>query len=800
MRMCILKMVLLVGVLAPGGLLAAENQPLTMDQVVDRIITREHTLVASLRPYSPLVETYVQNTRSDKELGKVPAGDSYFLGRADLSHGLELHALTGKTSSRHRVPSGFGGLVSMQYQPLGFLRLIYIDTDGFDRQHHHFEYVRREFLGEVRCLVFDVTPLANSGKGLFIGRIWVEDQNYTIVRFNGAYTPQSRSKFYFHFDSWRVNAGPGLWVPAYIYSEESDFPYALSKHLRFKAQTRLWGYDLGPAGREQELSRILVEAATPVRDKTDTAKGLSAIQAQRAWDRQAEDNVVERLERIGLLAPSGEVDKVLETVVNNLEVTNNLDIQPEVRCRVLLTTTLESFTLGHTLVLSRGLIDVLPDEATLATMLAHELAHVALGHRIDTQYAFNDSMLFKDEETLQHFVFRRDQSEEDAANQKAMELLKNSPYKSSLANASLFLQALDARSKQVPNLISPNLGDRIPVNSELRNLAAQADSNPGNRVVALPLGGRVNLDPWGDNLEMIKSKPAGTISEREKMPFEVTPFMPYLTRQNSTPASQAISAPLLFPGLSAPLQVQGVHLFTDGQAREAAEQAVSKADSSPSNRPLSIRRREDLEEFLLTVEEKKPARNVYFYEIQSPSRTAFGAYSVWVVAVAGPTRREVYELYGFEPSKGSNGSLQEFDRLISQLAIAIPEKKATSFARFFLGACVGGEPQEIVLDEDGLRHAVERYYFGTYGEIWRALEAYVQWWEDFQTNALAFAPTIRLENGRYRVVLRRLLTLLGRHPQVQEWDLEISRDGKVRVLAMQPIFPKQPGWLFYDSP
>ena len=93
------------------------------------------------------------------------------------------------------------------------------------------------------------------------------------------------------------------------------------------------------------------------------------------------------------MAPKGEVDKVLETVVNNLEVTNNLDIEPEVRCRVMMTSTLESFTLGHTIVLSRGLIDVLPDEASLATMIAHELGHVVLGHRMDSHYAFFDQLL-----------------------------------------------------------------------------------------------------------------------------------------------------------------------------------------------------------------------------------------------------------------------------------------------------------------------------------------------------------------------------------------------------------------------
>ena len=256
---------------------------------------------------------------------------------------------------------------------------------------------------------------------------------------------------------------------------------------------------------------------------------------------------------------------------------------------------------------------------------------------------------------------------------------------------------------------------------------------------------------------------------------------------------------LLFPGFSAPIQAQRADYRTDDQAREAAERAVRKAGSGSANEPLKTRRREDLEELLLTIEEKKPVRNVYFYEMQSPPRTPFDAYSVWVVAVPRSTR-EVYELYGFEASGGFNGSSQEFNRLISQLALSIPSEKATSFAEFFLGCCVGGELSDIVLDAEGLRHAVQRYYFATYGAIRRALEAYSQWWQEFQTNAPDLAPTIRFENGRYRVVLKRILMIVGRHPQLQEWDIEISRDGKVRVLAMQPIFPKQPCWLFYDFP
>ena len=110
-----------------------------------------------------------------------------------------------------------------------------------------------------------------------------------------------------------------------------------------------------------------------------------------------------------MLARTGEVDNVLNTVINNLEITNNLDIQPEVRCRVLLTSPLESFTFGHTIFISRGMLDVLPDEASLAAVLAHELAHIVLGHPTDTTFAFKDRSIVSDSQLLRRMHFTRTQ-------------------------------------------------------------------------------------------------------------------------------------------------------------------------------------------------------------------------------------------------------------------------------------------------------------------------------------------------------------------------------------------------------
>jgi hypothetical protein len=188
---------------------------------------------------------------------------------------------------------------------------------------------------------------------------------------------------------------------------------------------------------------------------------------------------------------------------------------------------------GHTIVLSRGLVDVLPDEASLATMLAHELSHVVLGHRVDSQYAFFDQLLVEDKDTFRHFGFARTAEEENAANAKAIQLLNNSPYKNQLGNAGLFLQALDSRQKEIPNLISGHLGNRVPQISDLKSSVPMDPKQNPQKIAALPLGGRVKIDPWSDRLDLIKSKPVGTVAEREKMPFEVTPFMPYLTRFGS---------------------------------------------------------------------------------------------------------------------------------------------------------------------------------------------------------------------------------------------------------------------------
>jgi hypothetical protein len=528
--------------------------PTTMDQVVDRVILRERELIKFLSPRTPIVETYLQNLTQDPALGPVPQDDHYFLGRMDLSDSIDRSDyLDGKGKDKaegmeKHLLGEFTKKFKFQYQPLGFSWMIFADRNDFDRQHYEFHYARREFLGDVRCLVFDLTPKKDAGRGRFLGRIWVEDQDFSIVRLNGTYARPQRNNYYFHMDSWRLNLIPGYWIPSYIYSEEGDFTAGAKNKIAFKAQTRMWGYNLKTATANDELTNIRVDS---VKDDTPTAQDATPLAAEREWQQQAEDNVVERLERAGLLAPEGDVDKILQTVVNNIEITNNIELPRPVRTRVLTTSPLETFSVGNTIVVSRGLIDVLPDEGSLAMVLSHELAHIVLGHNLGSQYAFNDRMLFSDEGTYQNLGFKHIPEEETAADKKAIEMLKASPYAQKLEVAGLFIKALQARAPSLGGLLQAHLGNNMMDNGTVTRMAALATSAPAldwnklDQIAALPLGGRVKLNPWDDKVEIVKAQPVAITSARDKMPFEVTPFYPRLSRftGGTMPAAATASAP-----------------------------------------------------------------------------------------------------------------------------------------------------------------------------------------------------------------------------------------------------------------
>ena len=541
--------------------------------LVDRAVLQEKVLIKNIQQRTPLVETYIQNTKPDVKLYEVPVQDTYVLSRVDFGKGFfdkTYEPRTAKERAAGEAKSKLGffknslasimgltkmlGLERFTYSPTGFMQMMFLDPSGFDQSHYVFSYVRREFLGSVRTWVFDVHPKV-SGMGRFYGRIWVEDEGGNVVRFNGTYTGPARedsSKYYFHFDSWRMNVQPGIWLPVAVYVEETQRIEG-SKLYGLKAQTHFWGYSLKLPTRDSENVSVKVDDAV---DKSDDSQDVGPLQASRLWITQAENNVIDRLVEAGLVAPldqGGYENKVLDQIVVNLVVPNNLAFTDQLHTRILLSDTVEATTVGNTILISKGLIDTLPNEESIASVVAMELAHIAMGHHIDTRYAFNDRLLFPDESTFQRIdMYHTDHDNVDAA-KRAMEYLQNSMYKDKLANAGLYYAQLVDRAKVLKNLNSPKLGDSLlktdgtPWMADLAKMAPKLNWDDLTQTAALPLGSWLKTDPWDDKEHMLNAKRYAPMNARDKMPFEVTPIFYKLQRYDAArveaPTAPAAAAP-----------------------------------------------------------------------------------------------------------------------------------------------------------------------------------------------------------------------------------------------------------------
>jgi hypothetical protein len=529
-----------------------------MVHLIDLASMHEKGVLVALQQRAPVVETYIQDFKPDTQLNAVPVDDHYFLGRVDFGRVIGdnryQEASTKKNMYKGSVMfvNGLTKAFKIEYVAQGFVQMLLLDANHFDRQHYDFQFVRREFLGDIRTEVFDVSPKRGSGPGRFIGRVWMEDTGGNVVRFSGTYTSKNGRNVYYHFDSWRTNVQPGLWLPTAVYAQERGPGIVPDQAEFFRAQTWIWGYNLRMPVASSSNTTVQIDA---VKDNSESAQDVSPLQASRMWSQQAESNILDRLFQAGLLAAPSSFDKVLEQVTNNLIVTNNITLPGPVNCRVLLTTPLESLTIGNTIVLSKGLIDTLPYEEDLASVLAFQLAHLELGHKVDTEFAFPDNLMFADQATIRRVPLHHSDAENQLAAKKAVELLANSPYKDKLANAGLYYRMLLARAKTLPGLMQPQLGDSLfttPTDDQvwLSALVAKAPKlNMANlrQIAALPLGSHLRIDSWSDSVEQLNSKPVAVLSPSDKMPFELTPVY-FRLRTYGPPTTIPTSAGAASPG------------------------------------------------------------------------------------------------------------------------------------------------------------------------------------------------------------------------------------------------------------
>ena len=608
-------------------LLPSRKPTATQNQLIDKAIVREKEVTKALKERAPMVETYIQNMKPDALLSQVPESDQHFLGRvafknviSDANYQVNEDTAKGTTGGgrlgflKHSVGyvTGIGSALHLNFSEAGFVQMLLMDSNAFDRQHYTFSYVRNDFLGNTPTAVFDVAPIATKeGKlaltgtttGRFFGRIWIETRGGNVVRFNGDFAGTEKTiREYYHFDSWRTNVQPDLWLPTSFYVEESD-PKSISRTLKFKAINHIWGYMLKVPPPESEQTSMDVVGAT---DVSNDAQDVSPLGAQRAWVQQAEDNIVERLFQAGLIDAPSDFDKTLEALAGNILAYNNISVARPIRCRTMLTEPLESVAIGNTIIISKSLLDttaiVTQDGAqqmgNLNAILAFQLAHIILGHRLDTKYAFSDRMLFPTTSVFNRIPMHHTDADNAAAAKKAVELLSAKELTDGQQYFGLYLQQLQTRVAALKALNEPMLGDAL-IKSEsdpsfwmqpLVSKGPKLDMKDLKQQAAMPLSSFLRYDPWTDQVITMHSAFEPLLTAADKMPFEVEPVYlklgyykapaePAAPAAGAAPASGAAPAAGGAPAAAAPAAAAPADGVVD--TTPAAAQTPAPATQAP---------------------------------------------------------------------------------------------------------------------------------------------------------------------------------------------------------------------------
>ncbi len=582
---------------------AYEMRKLTPAQsaLIDKSIAREAVVIKTLRERAPIVETYIQNMRPDPVMGQIPDSDVHFLARVNFGkvisdNGYVQEKQDQKGFLKHSLSylTGLSGSLHLTYHEAGFVQMLLVDSNSYNRQMYTFNFLRNDFLGTIPTVVFDVQPTKKSSVGRFAGRIWIDRNSGNIVRFNGSFSGAEKDiREYYHFDSWRTNVQEGLWLPTSVYIEESD-PKSPQGTLKFKAVNHIWGYSLKIPQSDADQTDLQVVGA---QDESQQASDISPLQAQRQWVEQAEDNVIERLYTAGLIDAPSEFDKILEALANNILAYNNVPIDRPIRVRTLLTEPLESLSVGNTILLSKGLLDTTAvptadgaqQMGNLNALLAFQVAHIVLGHHIDTKYAFSDRLMFPTESAFEKLPMHHTDADNAEAAKKAIELLGAKELEGGEQYISLYLQQLQAREKGLKALTDPQIGDgllRPDGTFWLQGLVAKGpklNNSDLKQQAAMPLSQFLRRDPWTDQVIKLNTAYEPLLSARDKLPFEITPV--YLRLAPWTPPAAPAAAPAPAPATGSPAPTQPAPSASSNPPAPNADNASAAPAAAPATQP-----------------------------------------------------------------------------------------------------------------------------------------------------------------------------------------------------------------------
>ena len=474
----------------------------------------EQWTTAELRKMDPVGELYLQPDSGEKST------DSYSWGRVVTTPESEKE----RRKTVDPLPSRVEELLSPDLQ--------------FDARHYVLRFLRHESVNGIPVSIYE-THSRGDYDG-FEGQVAIDRQGF-VWRYIGSRRAVDSllSKWSGHwrkrrfvYSGWRARLHGGALYTTDVFIQETP---ALNSPAQFsrRGHMRLWNF--GKTRAEQARAELQVVEDN---ERPHGRAGRSAEENERQWMRDVEDYVLEVLTRDGYLAPEGTFETSCAQVISNLLAVARFPepIDPPVRCRVLLSSRLDLRLLGHTMLISIGCLDTAGDEATVATILAHGLAEMAI-----KPLPITSKVAFAKRPTLELLAaLEIKPSEEDAVDKAALALLSKSLYRSKLEQAGLYLDGINDVSPRlsalVPRTFAGHIGDTTGVlrQSEWMRRRPVYDPLRLGHFSALPLGSRMSLNRETNQVDLLHAPLVPMLGKS----FGVVPPYPY-------PSDAELEAPLV---------------------------------------------------------------------------------------------------------------------------------------------------------------------------------------------------------------------------------------------------------------
>ena len=211
---------------APSGISQAE-----IDRIVQRFTSKESQFRHALNVYAFKRDAIVQSLGMGGQITGEYHRVSYF-SFDDSGNRYE-------KISFFPMPS-FGGVTKEDIDDLGGINPFALEPSKINE--YNFRYVGKEKIDELNLHVFDVTPKAipdpkKTKERLFTGRIWVDDQDFMIVKSKGKGVPETKVNKFPTVETYREQIDGKYWFPTYSYAdEELVFDNGEVLHIRLQVK------------------------------------------------------------------------------------------------------------------------------------------------------------------------------------------------------------------------------------------------------------------------------------------------------------------------------------------------------------------------------------------------------------------------------------------------------------------------------------------------------------------------------------------------------------------------------------